>query len=115
MPLIRLTASVPMDAASHQLLTKRLTDIIAGITDKDEDYVMVLIDHAAGGMGGHIGPVAFVDVRGIGGLYDAVNSRISAAVCKLLQEELAIPPDCVYLNFCSVRAYNWGWNGQTFG
>ena len=65
---------------------------------------------------GHLAvAVAFVEIRAIGGLYDAVTERITAAVCALVHETIAIPPDCIYINFTSVRSYNWGWNGRTFG
>ena len=115
MPYIRVTSSVPVSEAAARVLIRRVTDLVATLTDKDEEYVMVHVDQAAGGIGGQPGPAAFVDVRAIGGLNDMLNARITAALCTLIEETLQIPADAVYLNFSSVRSYNWGWNGRVFG
>lgn len=115
MPLVTITVSQAVDNETADMLMARTTERLSAVTDKDQDYFMVLVGRAHGSMGGVRKSVAFVEVRGIGGLHDAVNERISAAMCALLQETLGIPPDCVYLNFVNVRGYNWGWNGRTFG
>ncbi|MCE9612793.1 MAG: hypothetical protein K8T26_00865 [Lentisphaerae bacterium] len=114
MPLIHITTSAAMDPAQSDAIIRRVTDVVATITEKDEDYVMVLVDTARGGVGGRPQPVAFVDVRAIGGLYEAINAKLSAALCTLLADALRVPPDAIYLTFTSYHGENWGWNGRTF-
>jgi phenylpyruvate tautomerase PptA (4-oxalocrotonate tautomerase family) len=63
---------------------------------------------------GKTGPGAFVDVRGIGGLNPETNVRLSKEICRILNQQMAIPADRVYLNFTDVPATHWGWNGKTF-
>jgi phenylpyruvate tautomerase PptA (4-oxalocrotonate tautomerase family) len=57
----------------------------------------------------------FVEVRSIGGLNDTVNCCLAAKLSDMLQRAVGTPPERVYLNFTDVAAYNWGWNGKTFG
>ncbi len=114
MPYLHLTTSAPLPENGRDRLVRRLAEAVAVCTDKDIEYVMVFVSPAVGGLGGGGAPAAFADVRGIGGLYDAVNARLSAAISDVLHDELGLPADAVYLNFTSVRAYNWGWNGRTF-
>lgn len=115
MPLLKLQVSVPVPDSKKASLLKSCSSILAEATGKPEKYVMVLLAHADGAcMGGKPLAAAFVDVRGIGGLYDAINGRISKGVCDLLKQELQIDPQNVYLNFTDVPGQNWGWNGTTF-
>ena len=115
MPLLALQISVPLsDQQRHDLLAP-LSQIVAEGIGKPERYVMITLSEAAIRMAGVEGPAAYADIRGIGGLNGAINRKLSERLCALLQERLGIPPDRVYLNFTSVSAENWGWNGGTFG
>ena len=115
MPLLRLEVSAQVPQGRKENLLKAASKIMADSTGKPEAYVMVTLTVCASTMGGQVTPVAFADVRGIGGLDKKTNVTLSKALCDLLQKELGIPPDKVYLNFTEVPATNWGWKGNTFG
>lgn len=115
MPLLVLQTSVRLSNQQRHDLLAPLSKIVAECIGKPERYVMVAVGEAAMLMGGAEGPAAHADVRSIGGLNREVNRKLSERVCALLQEQLDIPPDRVYLGFTSVGAENWGWNGGTFG
>jgi len=115
MPLLALQTSVRLTNQQRYNLLAPLSQIVAECIGKPERYVMVTVSEAAMLMGGAEGPAAYADVRSIGGLNGAVNRKLSERLCALLQEQLDIPPDRVYLGFTSVSAENWGWNGGTFG
>jgi phenylpyruvate tautomerase len=115
MPLLRLETTVTLPDNQRQQLLTSLSKTVAETIGKPEQYVMVTIGPAAILMSGKPGHAAFVDVRSIGGLTDAVNQKLSQQVCKLLNDVLGVPADRVYLNFSEVEAGNWGWNGNTFG
>jgi hypothetical protein len=66
-------------------------------------------------MAGEPGPAAFADLRSIGGLSPAVNKKIMARLCPLLERELGIPPARVFANFTDVSPAAWGHDGDTFG
>ena len=115
MPLLKLETSVAISEDKRNALLASLSKAVAGTTGKPEQYVMVTVGQAAMLMSGKPGDVAFVDIRGIGGLTSEVNRKLSQQVCKLLNDSLGIGPDRIYLNFTDVEASNWGWNGSTFG
>lgn len=115
MPLMMLKTSVTMQEGQKVELMKELSAMLAKATGKPEEYMMVLVEQADGLFAGKQGPVAFADVRGIGGLSKPVNSRIAKELCDMLQSKLAIPPERVYCNFTEVAAAAWGWNRALFG
>ncbi len=116
MPLLKLETSVALEPEKKSALLASLGDILARDTGKAPNHVMiVIVDRVALSMAGKQGPGALVDVRGIGGLNGAVNKKLSASVCELLQQQCDIPPGAVYLNFTELQASHWGFNGSTFG
>ncbi|MBU6402582.1 MAG: hypothetical protein KGS61_19865 [Verrucomicrobia bacterium] len=115
MPLLKLETTVALSDEKRTALLSALSKIVAETIGKPEPYVMVTIGPVAALMSGKFGPAAFVELRSIGGLSGAVNRQLSAKVCKLLHEAVAIPADRVYLNFIDVASSHWGWNGATFG
>ncbi len=115
MPLLTLQTSVRLSNQQRYNLLAPLSQIVAECIGKPERYVMVAVSEVALLMGGAEGPAAYVDLRSIGGLSGAVNRKLSERICALLQDQLGIPPDRIYLGFTSVNAENWGWNSSTFG
>ena len=115
MPLLALQTSVRLSNQQRHDLLAPLSTIVAECIGKPQRYVMIAVGEAAMLMAGAEGPAAYADVRSIGNLNGAVNRKLSERLCALLQEQLDIPPDRVYLGFTSVSAENWGWNGGTFG
>jgi phenylpyruvate tautomerase len=115
MPLLQLKSSVVPEEKPRQLLLRQLSRVLAQATGKPEQYVMVLMEPAHLLMAGQNGPAAWIEVRSIGGLDASTNRKLSASICEVIQQQLAIPPGRVYLNFVNVPADHWGWNGDTFG
>jgi phenylpyruvate tautomerase len=115
MPLLKLETNVALADDKRQALLATLSKIVAETIGKPEQYVMVVISSASVLMSAKPGDAAFVDVRSIGGLGDAVNRQLSQKICTLLKTSLSIPPERVYLNFTDVDGASWGWNNSTFG
>ena len=115
MPLLMIKTTVPVPADKRKDLILAASRILAETTGKPEAYVMVTLEQCSGSFDGKECALAFADVRGIGGLSKSVNSRISKALCDLLEARLAIPPDRVYSTFADVPASSWGWKGSVFG
>ncbi|MFA7257696.1 MAG: phenylpyruvate tautomerase MIF-related protein [Kiritimatiellales bacterium] len=111
MPLIKIESSKEI---SPDVLAG-LSKIIAETIGKPETYVMVSASKADLMMSGAAGNAAFVEVKSIGGLTHAVNEKLSAKICDLLETKLQIPPDRIYLNFSEVPASQWGFDGSLFG
>ncbi len=116
MPLIKLETNVKADSAGKERLALELSRACAQCTGKPEIYVASMIeDDWTIAFAGAVKKSAFVEVRGIGGLSPAVNKKLSAAVCEILDRELGIAHEHVYLNFIDVAASDWGWKSSTFG
>lgn len=117
MPLIQLDTSCDLsDSDKKEGLARTLSKLAAEGIGKPEQYVMACVhDKVAIIMAGDAGPAALVTVKSIGGLGKSVNQVLAVHVSEVLQKELAIPPDRVYLTFEELTAINWAWNGKTFG
>jgi len=115
MPLLQLQTATPIADDKQQPLLSALSKILSESIGKPESYVMVTLRSGPMLMGGTTGDAAFADVRSIGGLGGSTNKQIAQQVCALLQEQLGISSNRVFLNFTDVSASHWGWNGSTFG
>ncbi|MEI6970671.1 MAG: phenylpyruvate tautomerase MIF-related protein [bacterium] len=114
MPLLMLTTTVQVSTGIKTRIMKEASRIIAEATGKPETYVMVTVAQADGCFDGKECPLAFADVRGIGGFSRDVNTRISKELCDLLESQLSVPADRFYCNFTDVPASSWGWNRGVF-
>jgi len=116
MPLIELDTSCELDAGKKQTLAAGLSRLATEGTGKPEQYVMACVrDRVAMTMSGAGGPCALVTIKGIGGLSKAVNQGLAGKITQMLQKELAIPGDRIYITFQELDAGHWAWNGKTFG
>ncbi len=116
MPLIELDTSCELDAGKKQAIVAGLSRAVAEGTGKPEQYVMACVrDKVAMLMAGGAGPAALVTIKGIGGLSKTVNQSLAGKITPMLQKELAIPGDRVYITFQELDAGHWAWNGKTFG
>lgn len=111
MPLIRIQTAEPAPEA----LLLELSRITAETLKKSEAYVMVTANTGPVLIDRKPGQAAFLDVSSIGALSSQVNRQLSAAICALLDSELGIPPERVYIHFSMKERPDWGWNNSTFG
>lgn len=116
MPLIRLETSCDLsDPDKKQSLTRALSKIAAEGIGKPERYVMASVhDKVDMTMSGEIGPCALVTIKSIGGLTLTVNQTLATRIDQMLQEELAISQDRIYVTFEEMAPTHWAFNGRTF-
>ena len=116
MPLIQLDTSIDFpDQDRKQALVKMLSQIAAEGTRKPEQYVMACIrDNLTMRMSGEPEPCALVTIKAVGGLGKSVNQNLAAGISQLLQKELNIPQNRVYLTFEELAPTHWAWDGKTF-
>lgn len=115
MPLVKVQISETLAEDRQTALLSAVSKLLAEVTGKPEPYVMAVLERGSFLMAGVPARAAFVDVRGIGGLNATVNARFTRELCALLQRELKIEPQNVYVTFTDVPATHWGWNAKTFG
>jgi len=111
--MLKTTVAIPTNKKTD--IVTAASKLLAEATGKPEAYVMVTLEQVAGCFDGKECPLAFADIRGIGGFNKSVNSRLSSMLCDMLQSKLAIQPDRVYCTFTDVPASAWGWKSGVFG
>ena len=112
MPTFQLNTNVKVD--DHDALLKALTKLMMDLTGKPEQYVMVMIrDELPMCFGGDSkAPCAYVMLLSVGGFKD--NKKASAKVCELLQAQVNIPQNRIFIEFNGPDGGDFGWNGSTF-
>ncbi len=63
--------------------------------------------------GGNDAALAYLELKSIG-LPERKTRELSEALCTLLEEEVGIARDRIYIEFSNAERHLWGWNGTTF-
>ena len=114
MPLLKVQTNKAIDNGKTQALLKTASQRLAAALNKPEQYMMVSLESDLPMMlAGTSEPTAFVELRGIG-LTTARTGELSRLICELVESELGVERQRIYINFADVPASHWGWNGQTF-
>jgi phenylpyruvate tautomerase len=116
MPLIQIQSSAePPSPERQSALLRELSKTLARELSKPEQYMMTcLAPRAAMTFGGTSEPVCFAQISNIGELSEALTSRLSAVVCRLLSEGLGVARERIYLEFREIEPQLWGFDGGTF-
>lgn len=115
MPYLKLNTNLEIPAARTTTLAAELSKLLAKETVKPERYVMVdVVGSKTMLFGGSDQPLAYLECKSIG-LSAAQAKALSASLPALLNRELALPADRVYIEFSNCPGEFWGWNGATFG
>jgi phenylpyruvate tautomerase PptA (4-oxalocrotonate tautomerase family) len=114
MPFINSKVSVKLTENQKKNLKSQLGQAITCIPGKSESWLMVGIqdNYELYFQGNQNGPTAFVEVRIFGHASPADYDRMTAALCKIYENELGIPKDRIYVTYQEVE--HWGWNGGNF-
>ena len=114
MPMISVRTSAAISGSAEQALTAKLGKAIEIIPGKAESHLMLSFeDNARMALAGKTDkPLAFVEVYCFGAAQPDAYDKLTAAICNMLAEELAVPADGVYVKY--METINWGWNGKNF-
>lgn len=114
MPLLRIQTNQPIEQGKHQRLLSNASQVVAEQLGKPERYVMVSLESNNTMLfAGSDAPLAFLELKSIG-LPESRTTELSQALCGLMQQELGVPQDRVYVEFSDAPRKMWGWNGGTF-
>jgi phenylpyruvate tautomerase PptA (4-oxalocrotonate tautomerase family) len=115
MPLLRLEVSIPVSDSKRDAILRDCSKLLSEVTGKPETYVMVTLLRADALLGGKGGPIAFGDVRAVGGLDGKTNRALAAGLSAIVERQLGVPPGRMYWNFTDVAASSWGMGADTLG
>jgi phenylpyruvate tautomerase PptA (4-oxalocrotonate tautomerase family) len=115
MPYLKLTTNLPVAKQQSPKLLSQLSTLMAQETGKPERYVLVeMQENNAMLFAGTDAPLAYLECKSIGLTANQAKS-LSAAISRILADELQINCDRVYIEFSNNPGEYWGWNGSTFG
>jgi len=114
MPYLKIQTNVAPDTGSRTNLMRSLSKTVAEQLGKPERYVMVAIETGAQMLfAGGDSPLAYMELKSIG-LPESSTSALSRSLCSLVEKELGIPGDRIYIEFAGAKSHMWGWNNDTF-
>lgn len=114
MPTLIIRTNAPNATAAAESLIKKASATVAEALGKPERYVMVILEPpAAMCFGGNTSPLAFLELKSLG-LPEDQTPQLSATLCDLLEHELGIAPDRVYIEFASPPRHLFGFDRRTF-
>lgn len=112
MPLLAVTTNRPL--ADRPAALKQLSEAVARMLGKPEQYVMVSYRHNPDMLfAGTDAPLAYLELKSIGLPADRTRD-LSAGLADAVHGLLGIPADRVYIEFADAERHLWGWNGGTF-
>jgi phenylpyruvate tautomerase PptA (4-oxalocrotonate tautomerase family) len=115
MPYIKLRTNQSISKEQAPELLTQLSQLMAKETGKPERYVMIELDGDREMIfSGNNEPLAYVECKSIG-LNNAQAKSLSASISQILETDLKISADRIYIEFSNCPAEFWGWNGSTFG
>ena len=113
MPFIDSKISVSVPQEKKEAIKSRFGQAIS-VLGKGESFLMVGFDdnYDLFFAGDKVDKGAYVAISLYGKASPDAYSKMSGEVCKILEEELGIPGDRVYVTYREVS--DWGWNGRNF-
>lgn len=113
MPMIAVKTTAALADEKRDVLKAELGKAIA-LMGKPESYLMIdLADKQDLYFGGKkLDKGAYVEVKVLGSVDAEKSGKMTAKVCDIMQSELGIPGDAVYVSYFGTT--NWGWNGSNF-
>ena len=114
MPYLRIQTNHLLDAEGRASLVAKASRTVAERLAKPEQYVMVALEDGTPMLfAGSDSPAAYLELKSIG-LPESRTTELSRALCTLVQAEIGVSQDRVYIEFTDVPRSMWGWNGATF-
>jgi len=114
MPYLKIQTNRSVEEPERTRLMQRASRTVAECLGKSERYVMVALERDAPmWFAGSDSPLAFLELKSIA-LPEARTGELSQALCELVNAELGIDKERVYIEFQDAPRKMWGWNGGTF-
>ena len=114
MPYLKIQSNHQIDSDKAAQLIKSASRLVADGLGKPERYVMVALEPPLPMVfAGSDEPTVFMELKSIG-LSDAKTPQLSQSLCQLMNTELNVPADRVYIEFQDAPRTMWGWDSGTF-
>lgn len=114
MPLLKIQTNQALEAEQADSLIRAASQAVAGMLGKPESYVLVQYEPNPHMLFAGTGdPLAYLELKSIG-LPEDRTAELSSGLCELIENQLDIPQDRIYIEFANAKRHMWGWKGATF-
>jgi phenylpyruvate tautomerase PptA (4-oxalocrotonate tautomerase family) len=114
MPYLKIQTNLPLSKSAERTIMKEASALVARELEKPESFVMIALQPDTTMMfAGSDDPVAFLELKSVG-LPGRKTKTLCQALCALVEGQLGISKDRVYVKFIDVNHGMWGWKGDTF-
>ncbi|MGW8228294.1 MAG: phenylpyruvate tautomerase MIF-related protein [Gammaproteobacteria bacterium] len=114
MPYLKIQTNQTTTPDQARALISKASQLVASELGKPEQYVMVALSPPVPMVfAGTDAPTAYLELKSIG-LPASRTGDLSQALCTLIENQLAISKERVYIEFADAPRAMWGWNGSTF-
>jgi len=114
MPFLKIQTNQTIQATLSESLIKLASGEVAKLLGKPESYVLVSLEYnSAMCFAGTDAPLAYLELKSIG-LPESATQKLSEALCDLVQNQLGVDRNRIYIEFADASRAMWGWNGGTF-
>jgi hypothetical protein len=114
MPYMHVRTNVAVGKDKQVAIKAAFGEAISLLPGKSEQWLMVDVEEQAtlflAGEGDR--PLAMVEVELLGKSTPRAYEALTARVCEIMQRELSIAPDGVYVKYAEIE--HWGYNGSNF-
>ena len=114
MPFINLKTTEKITDSIKEELTALLGEAISIIPGKSEKWLMLNLEGECNMAfaGNSTLPTAYLEVKIFGKAGAEDYERLTARLCDIIEDRLAVPQDRTYVKY--EEAYIWGWQGSNF-
>ena len=114
MPYLKVQTNHAVATDKAAQFIRSASKLVADGLGKPERYVMVALEPPVPMVfAGSDDPTVFMELKSIG-LSETKTPKLSESLCQLVNTELGIPSDRIYIEFQDAPRKMWGWDGGTF-
>ena len=114
MPHLKIHTNLEVSEENRDNILSKSSKLVASELSKPEEFVMITLKPSAQMIfAGTRDPVAFLELTSVG-LPAKKTKELSRVLCELIETELSVSKQRVYVKFIDVHHSMWGWKGDTF-
>lgn len=114
MPYLNLRTNQEIKPEVIKEALSTLSTGIANILGKPESYIMISVEKCTPMLfAGTSDACAYVELKSLG-LPESKTPLFSKALCELIEKEIGIKKERVYIEFSNPERHMWGWDSKTF-
>ena len=114
MPYISTKTTVTISPEKEKILKEKFARALEKNLNKGESWLMLSFEDniRMWFKGDDSAPAAMIEVKILGKSNRASYTAMTADICSIIEKELGIPGDRVYVKY--EECEHWGWNGGNF-